>query len=153
MSDRERTLVIVKPDAVQRGLIGTILARFEQKGLRFAALKFIHIDRPLAERHYAVHQGKPFYPGLVEFITSGPVVVGVLEGPNAIEATRNLMGATNPVTAAPGSIRGMYGLEIGQNLVHGSDAPETAAYEIDLYFRPEELLDYRRDVDRWISEG
>lgn len=151
MPDAQRTLIIVKPDAVQRGLAGQILTRFEDKGLRFAALKLMQIDRPLAERHYAVHQGKPFYEGLVNFITSGPVVVGVLEGPNAIEAARNLMGATNPVTAAPGSIRGQYALEIGQNLIHGSDAPDTAAYEIDLYFTPEEILDYRRDIDRWVT--
>ena len=152
MAQLQRTLIIVKPDAVQRGLAGAILARFEEKGLRFAGLKLMQIDRGLAERHYAVHQGKPFYEGLVSFITSGPVVVGVLEGPNAIEATRNLMGATNPVSAAPGSIRGTYALEIGQNLIHGSDAPDTAEHEVNLFFKPEELLDYRRDVDRWISE-
>jgi nucleoside-diphosphate kinase len=151
MPDAQRTLIIVKPDAVQRGLAGQILSRFEDKGLRVAALKLMHIDRPLAERHYAVHQGKPFYEGLVRFITSGPVVVGVLEGPNAIEAARNLMGATNPVTAAPGSIRGQYALEIGQNLIHGSDAPDTAEYEIGLYFTPQEILDYRRDIDRWVT--
>jgi nucleoside-diphosphate kinase len=152
VADTQQTLIIVKPDAVQRGLAGTLLSRFEQKGLRIAALKLLQIDRALAEQHYAVHQGKPFYEGLVQFITSGPVVVGVLDGPNAIEATRNLMGATNPVTAAPGSIRGEFALEIGQNLVHGSDAPETAEHEIGLYFKPEEILSYRRDVDRWISE-
>ena len=151
MPESERTLIIVKPDAVQRGLAGEILSCFEQKGLRFVALKLMHIDRALAERHYAVHQGKPFYEGLVSFITSGPVIVGVLEGPSAIEATRNLMGATNPTGAAPGSIRGMYALEISQNLIHGSDAPETADYEIGLYFKPEEMLDYRRDIDLWIS--
>lgn len=148
----EQTLIIVKPDAVQRGLMTAILGRFEQKGLRFAALKLMRIDRPLAEKHYAVHQGKPFYEGLVNFITSGPVVVGVLAGPSAIEATRNIMGATNPVTAAPGSIRGSYALEIGQNLIHGSDSPETAQYEIGLYFQPDEVLDYRRDADRWVAE-
>ncbi|MGI8827067.1 MAG: nucleoside-diphosphate kinase [Chloroflexota bacterium] len=152
MAESQRTLVIFKPDAVQRGLIGPMVTRFEQKGLRFAALKLIHIDRPLAERHYQVHQGKPFYEGLLSFICSGPVVVAVLEGPDAIAATRNLMGATNPVTAEPGSIRGMYALEIGQNLVHGSDSTETADYEIPLYFDPNELLRYRRDVDRWIAE-
>ena len=151
MAETERTLIIVKPDAVQRGLIGTILSTFERRGLRLAALRMVQIDRGLAERHYAVHEGKPFYAGLVTFITSGPVAVGVLEGPSAIEATRNLMGATNPVAAAPGSIRGMYALDIGQNLIHGSDSPETARYEIDLYFRPEEILSYRRDVDRWIA--
>jgi nucleoside-diphosphate kinase len=152
MPERQRTLVIVKPDAVQRGLVGTILATLEQKGLRFVAMKFMQIDRPLAERHYAVHQGKPFYEGLVRFITSGPVAVTVVEGPDAIEATRKLMGATNPVAADPGSIRGRYALEIGQNLIHGSDSPETAHYEIDLYFRPEDMVEYRRDVDRWIAE-
>ena len=151
MPETQRTLIIVKPDAVQRGLVGEILSTFERKGLRFAALKLMQIDRALAERHYAVHQGKPFYEGLVSFITSGPVIVGMLEGPNAIEATRNLMGATNPVGAAPGSIRGRFALEIGQNLIHGSDAPDTAEYEIGLYFTAGEMLDYRRDVDRWVS--
>jgi nucleoside-diphosphate kinase len=152
VTDDQRTLIIVKPDGVQRGLASTILQTFERKGLRFAALRLMQIDRALAEQHYAVHQGKPFYEGLVQFITSGPVVVGVLEGPNAIEATRNLMGATNPVSAAPGSIRGTYALEISQNLVHGSDSPQTAEQEINLYFRPEEILSYRRDVDRWVAE-
>jgi nucleoside-diphosphate kinase len=152
VADDQQTLIIVKPDAVQRGLTAAILSVFEQKGLRLAALKLMTIDRHLAERHYAVHAGKPFYSGLVEFITSGPVVVGVLEGPNAIEATRNLMGATNPVTAAPGSIRGMYALEIGQNLIHGSDSPDTARYEIELFFRSDEIVHYRRDVDRWVAE-
>lgn len=152
MAEIQQTLVIVKPDGVQRGLAATILAVFEQKGLRFAGLKLMKMDRGLAERHYAVHKGKPFYEGLVSFITSGPVVVGVLEGPNAIEATRNLMGATNPVTAAPGSIRGRFALEIGQNLVHGSDSPENAQTEVDLFFNSEELVSYQRDVDRWIAE-
>lgn len=148
----EKTLIIVKPDAIQRGLMSTILGRFEQKGLRFAALKLMQIDRSLAEKHYAVHQGKPFYEGLVNFITSGPVAVAVLAGPNAIDATRNIMGATNPVTADPGSIRGSYALEIGQNLIHGSDSPDTARYEIGLYFQPNEVLDYHRDSDRWVAE-
>lgn len=152
MANDERTLVIVKPDALQRQLAGTILARIESKGLRFAALRLMRIDRDLAERHYAVHRGKPFYEGLVAFITSGPVMVAVVEGPDAIQATRVIMGDTNPVTADPGSLRGMYALDIGRNLIHGSDSAETASYEIDLYFRPEELLDDRRDVDRWITE-
>ncbi len=152
MAKDERTLIIVKPDGVQRGLAASILARFEQKGLRLAALKVMQIDRPLAERHYAVHQGKPFYEGLVSFITSGPVVVSVLEGPSAIEAARNIMGATNPVTAAPGSIRGTYALEIGQNLIHGSDSPKTAQSEVDLFFKPEEIVSYQRAVDQWIAE-
>lgn len=151
MADTQRTLIIVKPDAVQRSLAGAILGRFEVKGLKIVALKFMKIDRELAERHYAVHKGKPFYEGLVNFITSGPVVVGVLEGPNAIEAARNVMGGTNPVSAAPGSIRGQWALEIGQNLIHGSDAPDTAEYEIGLYFKPDEIVEYTRTVDPWIS--
>jgi len=152
MVQHERTLIIVKPDAVQRGLASAILSRFEQKGLRFAALKLMQIDRALAERHYAVHQGKPFYEGLVSFITSGPVIAGVLEGPKAIEAARGIMGATNPLAAQAGTIRGLYALEIGPNLIHGSDSPETARYEIDLFFKPDEILSYRRDIDRWVSE-
>ena len=152
MAETQRTLIIVKPDAVQRGLIGTILEAFEQKGLRFVGLKLMQIDRGMAERHYGEHQGKPFYEGLVNFITSGPVVAGVIEGPNAVEAVRNLMGATNPVSASPGSIRGKYALEIGQNLVHGSDSTTSAEREVNLFFQPEELLSYRRDVDRWIAE-
>jgi nucleoside-diphosphate kinase len=152
MADTQRTLIIVKPDAVQRGLVAQILLRFEQKGLRFAGLKLMQISRELAERHYAVHEGKPFYEGLVSFITSGPVVVGVLEGPDAIQATRNLMGATDPVAAKPGSIRGSYALTIGQNLIHGSDSPETAEHEVSLFFQPGEILSYSRDVDRWIAE-
>jgi nucleoside-diphosphate kinase len=147
----EQTLIIVKPDAVQRALAGEILSFFERKGLRFAALRMMQIDRGLAERHYAVHRGKPFYEGLVSFITSAPVIVGVLEGPNAIAATRNIMGATNPVEAAPGSIRGEHALEIGNNLIHGSDSPETARYEIDLFFRPDEILRYERAADRWVT--
>jgi len=152
MAQQSQTLIIVKPDAVQRGLIGEIISTFEDKGLRVAALKLMQIDRQLAERHYAVHRDKPFFEGLVAFITSGPVAVGVLAGPNAIEATRNLMGATNPVNAAPGSIRGRYALDIGRNLIHGSDSPESARYEIDLFFRPDEILSYRRDIDNWIIE-
>jgi nucleoside-diphosphate kinase len=152
MSNEEQTLVIVKPDAVQRGLAGVILGRLEQRGLRIAALKMMQIDRDLAERHYAVHRNKPFFGELVEFITSGPVIVAVIAGPDAIEATRATMGATNPVKSDPGSIRGQYALAIRQNLIHGSDAPDTARYEIDLYFQPEEILQYRRDVDRWIAE-
>lgn len=147
----QRTLIIVKPDAVQRALAGPILSLFEGKGLRFAALKVMHIQRELAEQHYAVHRGKPFYEGLVTFITSGPVIVGVLEGPEAISATRVLMGATNPVEAAPGSIRGKHALTIGNNLIHGSDSAETARYEIDLFFKPEELVHYQRAADSWVS--
>ena len=148
----ERTLIIVKPDAVQRGLIGAILTRLEQRGLRFAALKLLQITPELAARHYAVHKGKPFYNGLIEFITSGPVVVAVIEGPQAIEIVRKTMGATNPTQAEPGTIRADLGLEIGRNLVHGSDGPDTAAYEISLFFAEEEILSYERAIDAWINE-
>jgi nucleoside-diphosphate kinase len=148
----ERTLLIIKPDAVQRGLIGPILTRLERRGLRFAALKLVQITPELAARHYAVHQGKPFYEPLIDFITSGPVVVAVIEGKNAIDIMRTTMGATNPAQAEPGTIRADFGLEIGRNLVHGSDGPETAAYEIPLFFAEEEILAYERAVDGWINE-
>ena len=148
----ERTLVIIKPDAVQRGLIGEIVARFERRGLRIVALKLIHIDEALARRHYAVHEGKSFYEPLVRYITSSPVAVMVLEGNKAIEIVRRTMGATNPVEATPGTIRADFGLEIGRNLVHGSDGAETAAFEIPLFFTEAEILSYERDTDRWIFE-
>lgn len=138
----ERTLAIIKPDAVQRRLIGEIVGRFERKGLRIVALKMIQIDRPLAERHYAVHKGKSFYEALLEFITSSPVVVLALEGPQAIKALRNMMGATNPLDATPGSIRGDYATEITFNLVHGSDSLENAQHELGLFFAPEEFVAY-----------
>lgn len=148
----ERTLVIIKPDGVQRQLIGPIITRLEQRGLKIVAMKLIQVSDDLARKHYAVHEGKPFYEPLIKYITSSPVVVMVVEGPNAIEVTRNTMGATNPVSATPGTIRADYGLEIGRNLVHGSDGPETAATEIALWFDQSELLTYQRDVDRWILE-
>ena len=148
----ERTLVIIKPDGVQRGLIGPILTRFERRGLRFAAMKLMQITPELAARHYAVHKGKPFYDGLIEFITSGPVLVAVIEGRDAINITRKTMGATNPATAEPGTIRADFGLEVGRNLVHGSDGPDTAAFEIPLFFSQEEILGYNRAVDDWITE-
>ena len=148
----ERTLIIIKPDAVQRGLVGQIITRFERRGLRLAALKLIHIDESLAERHYAIHKGKPFYEPLIQYITSSPVVVLVLEGNDAIEIARRTMGATNPAEATPGTIRADFGLEIGRNLVHGSDGPETAAFEVPLFFTEDELLSYERDTDRWIFE-
>lgn len=148
----ERTLVIIKPDAVQRGLIGEIIARFERRGLQIAALKLIHIDEALARRHYAVHEGKSFYEPLVRYITSSPVVVMVLEGQDAIEIVRRTMGATNPTQADPGTIRADFGLEIGRNLVHGSDGPETAAFEVPLFFTEEEILSYERCTEPWISE-
>ena len=148
----ERTLVIIKPDAVQRGLIGEIITRFERRGLRLAGMKLIHIDESLAQRHYAIHKGKPFYEPLIRYITSSPVVVMVLEGNDAINIARRTMGATKPAEAAPGTIRADFGLEIGRNLVHGSDGPETAAFEVPLFFGEDELLSYERDTDRWIFE-
>ena len=134
MSDAERTLVLVKPDGVQRGLIGEIVGRIERKGLRIVALEMRTLDRATAEKHYAEHDGKPFFGGLVDFITSGPLVALVAEGPRAHEAVRALMGVTDPVKSAPGSIRGDFALEIGENLVHGSDSPESATREVSLFF-------------------
>src|SRR5205823_3549977 len=146
----ERTLIIVKPEGVQRGLIGNVVSRFEQRGLKFVGLKLIQITPELAEQHYDVHKGKPFYAGLVKHIASSPVVVGVVEGPKAISVVRSAMGATNPTEAVPGSIRGDYALEIGFNIVHGSDGPETAEYEIKLFFKPEELVDYTLATQQWL---
>lgn len=148
----ERTLIIVKPDGVQRGLIGEVLGRFERRGLKLVGLKLMRISRDLAERHYSVHQGKPFYAGLVDYITSGPVAVGVLEGPRAVAVTRATVGATNPAEAAPGTIRGDLGVEIGFNLIHASDAPDTAVREVALFFEESELTSYTRDIDRWLHE-
>ena len=148
----ERTFVMVKPDGVQRGLIGEVIRRLENRGLRLVAAKFMQVPRELAERHYAVHRDKPFYEGLIAYITSGPVMAMVWEGPQAIAAVRQTMGATRPTEAAPGTIRHDFGLEIGRNLTHASDGPETAAFEIDLWFRPDELVTWRRDLDRWIFE-
>jgi nucleoside-diphosphate kinase len=130
----QRTLILVKPDAFARSLTGEIIARFERKGLRLAALRQMTLDRALAERHYAEHEGKPFYGELVEFITSGPLVAMVLEGERAVEAARQVIGATDPLAAAPGSIRGDFAIEVGQNMVHGSDSPESAAREVALFF-------------------
>ncbi|TMF39381.1 MAG: nucleoside-diphosphate kinase [Chloroflexi bacterium] len=146
----ERTLVLIKPDGVQRLLTGRILARYEDRGLKIIGLKLIQVSRELAERHYAIHREKPFFAGLVDFITSGPLVAAVLEGPNAIAVVRAMNGATRPHEAAPGSIRGDFALETAQNLVHASDSAETADTEVALWFRPDELLEYDRDVDRWV---
>ncbi len=146
----ERTLVILKPDAVQRGLIGPILTRIEQRGFRIVAMKMMRISRELAERHYAEHKGKSFYEGLIAFITSAPVVVMVVEGPQAVRIIRQMMGKTNAADAAPGTIRGDFALSM-KNLIHGSDSPESAAREIALYFREDEILTYERPADRWIG--
>lgn len=148
----ERSLVIIKPDGVQRGLIGPIITRLEQRGLKLAGMKFMSISKELAGRHYSVHQGKPFYEPLISYITSSPVVVMVWEGPKAITVVRNTMGGTRPAEAAPGTIRGDFGLEVGRNLVHGSDGPETAAFEISLFFNDSELVQWSRNTDPWILE-
>src|SRR5438105_3024004 len=148
----ERTLFIVKPDGVQRGLVGPILARLEARGLKLVGLKLARIDEALARRHYAEHEGKPFFAGLIGYIISAPVVLAVLEGPRAVSVVRQTMGATRPFDAAPGTIRADLALETGRNLVHGSDSPESATREIGLFFRPEELADWARDTDRWLLE-
>ncbi len=146
----ERTLVLVKPDGVQRLLAGRIIARFEERGLKIVGLKLVHVDRAFAERHYAVHQGKPFFEGLVRFITSGPLVAMALEAPNAISMVRAMVGATRPYEAAPGTIRGDLAIETGQNLIHASDGPETATAELALWFGDGELVEYEREIDRWV---
>lgn len=146
----ERTLVLIKPDGVQRQLVGRLLQRYEDRGLKLVGLKLMRVDRALAEAHYAVHRERSFFGGLVDFITSSPLVAAVFEGPNAIAVGRAINGATRPEEAAPGTIRGDFALETAQNLVHASDGAETAAAEIALWFRDPELLSYERDVDRWV---
>jgi nucleoside-diphosphate kinase len=143
----ERTLVIIKPDAVQRRLVGEIITRFERRGLCIIAMKMMHIDCPLAERHYAVHKGKPFYESLLHFITVAPVVVMVLEGPHCISTVRRMMGATNPTEAEPGTIRADFATHVQYNLVHGSDSQDTAKREIELFFTPQEFVSQPRSTD------
>jgi nucleoside-diphosphate kinase len=146
----QRTLVLAKPDAVQRGLIGEIIGRFERKGLKVVGLRLLSVPRDMAEEHYAVHAGKHFYPGLVEFITSGPVAAIALEGPDAIAAVRRMVGKTMPNEAEPGTIRGDLGISGLRNLIHASDAPETAEAELRLWFAADALVDYAREIDAWI---
>ena len=147
----ERTLVLVKPDGVQRGLAGRVISRLEEKGLQLVGMKMVRVSEELAHRHYAAHEGKAFFPGLVEFITSSPIVAVVVEGKGAIEVVRRLMGETDPLKAAPGTIRGDYGLDIGHNLIHGSDSAEAAEREIVLFFSAGEVLDYSRELEPWIT--
>ncbi len=149
----QRTLIIFKPDCVQRRLVGQVLQRFEAKGLRIVALKILQVDRALAEKHYAEHADKPFFEGLIEFITGGPVVVGVLQGNESIVVVRTMLGATNGVAAAPGSIRGDFSISKQNNLIHGSDSPESAQREIALWFKPEEVVDYKIEGSRWVFDG
>jgi nucleoside-diphosphate kinase len=148
----ERSLVLVKPDGVQRGLIGEVIVRLERRGLRMAAAKFLQVSQELAKTHYAIHKGKPFYDGLIQYITSAPVMAMVWEGPNAIAAIRQTMGATRPTEAAPGSLRHDFALEVGRNLTHASDSVENGEKEVALWFKSAELVDWKRDADRWIFE-
>jgi len=148
----ERSLVLVKPDGVQRGLVGEVIARFERRGLRLVGAKFMQVSQDLAKQHYAEHEGKPFYDGLISYITSAPVMAMVWEGPNAVAAIRQTVGSTKPVESAPGTIRHDFALEVGRNLIHASDKPETGARETALWFKNVELVDWKRDVDRWVFE-
>jgi len=149
---KERTFVMIKPDAVQRGLTGEIIARFEKKGVKIVGMKMVSVSRELAEKHYGIHKGKPFFEPTVEYIISSPVVAMVLEGNNAIEMVRGMMGKTNPQEAAMGTIRGDYGQFIGRNIVHGSDGPDTAKFEINLWFKAEELSNYTKIDETWLDE-
>jgi nucleoside-diphosphate kinase len=150
--ERERTLFLVKPDAMQRGLAGEIIKRLESRGLKIVGLKLMQVSRATAEKHYGEHKGKPFFEGLVGFITSAPVIAAVFEGTNAIEVVRATNGLTNPAKAAPGTIRADFGLEMGRNLVHASDSEKSAAREIKLFFKQSELIDWERGTDAWIFE-
>ena len=148
----ERTLVLIKPDGVQRGLIGEVLSRLERRGLRLVGAKFMHVSQELAETHYAIHQGKPFYDGLIKYITSAPVMALVWEGPDAIAAVRQTMGATRPTEASPGSVRHDFALEVGRNLTHASDSVENGQAEVSLWFTDQELVSWGRALDPWIFE-
>ena len=148
----EKTLVLVKPDGVQRGLIGTVIGRIESKGLKIAGLKLIHVSEELAKEHYGEHVARPFFGDLVSFITSSPVVALAIEGDNAVSVIRTLMGGTNPQEADPGTIRGDFGMTIGMNLVHGSDSVESAERELNLFFDKNEIVDYVREIDAWVIE-
>ena len=148
----ERSLVLVKPDGVQRALIGEVISRLERRGLRLVGAKFMQVSRELAETHYAIHKGKPFYDGLIAYIISAPVMAMVWEGPNAVAAIRQTMGSTRPTEAAPGSLRHDFALEVGRNLTHASDTVENGEKEVALWFKPEELVDWKREVDRWVFE-
>jgi len=149
---KERTFVMVKPDGVQRGLVGEIISRFEKKGLKLVAMKLVSVSKEFAEKHYGVHKGKLFFKPTVKYITSSPVVAMILEGNNAIDLVRTMMGKTNPQDAAMGTIRGDYGQFIGRNIVHGSDSPDTAEFEINLWFKPEEIANYTRIDEKWLTE-
>ncbi len=148
----QKTLLLVKPDGVQRGLVGQIVSRIEQKGLKLVGLKLMKVSKELANQHYGEHIGKPFFNDLVDFITSSPIVAMAVEGDNAVQVMRVIMGTTNPQEASPGTIRGDFGMTIGMNLIHGSDSAESAERELSLFFNSEEILDYQREVDKWVIE-
>ncbi|PJB51266.1 MAG: nucleoside-diphosphate kinase [Chloroflexi bacterium CG_4_9_14_3_um_filter_45_9] len=147
----ERSLVLIKPDAIQRGLAGEIISRLERKGLTIVAMKMLQMDKSLAQRHYAIHKDKPFFTELVDFIISSPIIAIVFQGRDAVALVRQMMGETNPAKASPGTIRGDLGINITHNLIHGSDSPENASQEISLFFSGEEIADYTRDIDKWIA--
>ena len=151
-TNAQRTLVLVKPDGVQRGLVGEIISRLERRGLKLVGMKLMQMDKALADQHYSAHTTKGFYPGLLAFMTSRPIVAMVWEGKGAVDQVRQTMGATDPAKAAPGSVRGDLGIDIGRNLIHGSDSPEAAEREVGLFFKKGEVLDYTRETDRWITE-
>lgn len=148
----ERAFVMVKPDGVQRGLVGEVISRLERKGLKIVAMKMLWIPKEMAENHYAEHKEKPFFSALVDYITSGPVVAMVVEGRNAIKVVRTLVGATNPAEAAPGTIRGDFGLDVGRNVVHASDSPQSAEREISLFFSSDEIVSWEKADESWIYE-
>ena len=152
-TDQEKTLVLIKPDGVQRGLVGQVISQLERRGLKIVALKMLTIDHELAALHYSEHQTRPFYKNLIEFIISGPVVAMVFEGPDAVTLVRKTIGATNPLEASPGTIRGDMGITIDKNIIHGSDSLESANKEIALFFQPAEILNYQRNIDTWITES
>ncbi len=149
----ERTLVLVKPDAVQRGLVGEVISRLERRGLKIVAMKMLQMDEEMAWRHYEAHVESEFFKGLVQFITSSPIIAAVLQGPKAVDITRNTMGVTHPAKATPGTIRGDLAVDIGRNLIHGSDSVESAKREIALFFSPQDIKDYPREVEPWITES
>jgi len=149
----QKTLVLLKPDALQRGLTGEIISRIERRGLKLVAMKMLHMNEELAKRHYQIHKDKSFFQGLVNYITSGPIIAAVFEGEYAVEIVRQTMGETNPSLALPGTIRGDLALDIGRNLIHGSDSEQTAKEEIDIFFSKDEIFNYAREIERWITES
>jgi len=149
----QKTLVLLKPDALQRGLVGEIISRLEGKGLKIVALKMLHMDEELAKRHYQVHKDKSFFQDLVKHITSAPIIAAIFEGENAVDIVRRTMGETDPALALPGTIRRDLALDIGRNLIHGSDSEQTAEEEIDIFFSEEEIFHYAREIEKWITES